>query len=36
MITLNQSLANLVRTGEVEVADAMRFSRNPAQLEQII
>ncbi|MEX2514680.1 MAG: PilT/PilU family type 4a pilus ATPase [Candidatus Paceibacterota bacterium] len=36
MVTLNQSLAGLVRSGEVEVADAMRFSRNPAQLDQLI
>lgn len=36
MITLNQSLAELVRSNEVEVDDAMRFSRDPRQLDQLL
>jgi twitching motility protein PilT len=36
MITLNQSLAELVRGNEVDIDDARRFSRNPRQLDQLL
>lgn len=36
MITLNQSLADRVRSNEVELEDALRFSHNPQQLKQLI
>ena len=36
MSTLDQSLAHLVHTNEVEVEDARRFSRTPRELEQLL
>ncbi len=36
MISMNRSLVNLVRNGDVSVEEAMRYSLNPKSLEQLL
>lgn len=36
MISLNRSLANLVKRGEISTADALKYSLNPAELKMLL